>query len=378
MKKLFALVFVSAWICLFSVPCTASYFIIDAEEEEKPETQDYDSGFADALPEELRDSLGGIFEPEGDTADPWTSAAEAALEALGESLSPAFAGLCTLTGVIILAAVCKCLNINVADGEQAKAFSYLVRAVLALIVLKTQIDVLSGLETFSSRICTTVTGFIPAVSAVYLASGNVTLAALTQSGFAMLTALAENTFSYIVLPAVKAVFALTAVSCVTGQSAPGALAVFVRNAAAFICTASMTVLSFVLAMRMKIGDAADSAVMKTVQFAAGSFIPIVGGAISDSVGQVGASMALIKASCGSAAAAALIILVLPTLVSLALNRAVLFISKHICAALSLTEEEKLFSGLGSGATLAIAYAVSVTVMFVICMALFVKSGSAVS
>lgn len=89
-------------------------------------------------------------------------------------------------------------------------------------------------------------------------------------------------------------------------------------------------------------------------------------------------MALIKASCGSAAAAALIILVLPTLVSLALNRAVLFISKHICAALSLTEEEKLFSGLGSGATLAIAYAVSVTVMFVICMALFVKSGSAVS
>lgn len=73
----------------------------------------------------------GIFEPEGDTADPWTSAAEAALEALGESLSPAFAGLCTLTGVIILAAVCKCLNINVADGEQAKAFSYLVRAVLA-------------------------------------------------------------------------------------------------------------------------------------------------------------------------------------------------------------------------------------------------------
>lgn len=130
---------------------------------------------------------------------------------------------------------------------------------------------------------------------------------------------------------------------------------------------------------MKIGDAADSAVMKTVQFAAGSFIPIVGGAISDSVGQVGASMALIKASCGSAAAAALIILVLPTaLVSLALNRAVLFISKHICAALSLTEEEKLFSGLGSGATLAIAYAVSVTVMFVICMALFVKSGSAVS
>ena len=56
----------------------------------------------------------------------------------------------------------------------------------------------------------------------------------------------------------------------------------------------------------------------------------------------------------------------------------LFISKHICAALSLTEEEMLFSGLGSGATLAIAYAVSVTVMFVICMALFVKSGSAVS
>lgn len=378
MKKLLTAAVTIALIFLAALPTYAAYFTFDPKEEEKTAPQDYYDNFAAALPDDLRDSLGEIF-THTDTAsapDPWTSVAEYALDAISESLTPAFARLAVLTGVIIIAAVWRTMSDTITEGERSKAFSYLVRITLALTVLKTQTDVLASLTTFSNRLCTTAAGFIPAMSAVYLASGNVTTSLLTQSGLAMLITLAENIFAFLILPAIKATFALSSVACVTGQTVPSSIAAFIRNTAAFVCTAAMTVFSFIFSLRLKVGEAADTAAMKTVQFAVGNFIPIVGGAVSESVGHVGAFMSFIKATCGSAAVAVILILVLPTLVGLALNRAVLFIAKHTCAALSLPDEEKLLSELGSGATLALAYAVSVTVMFVICMSLFVKSATA--
>lgn len=375
MKKLIFIITALTIALLAAIPSSAGYFTFDSEEESEEE-KDYYAPFADAIPEDLRDPLEGIFTPDeesGAIPDPWTRVADIALDYIGESIVPAFARLSVICGVVILSALWRSMGDTVTAGQ---GFHLLVRSVLALSVLETQTKMLTSLTEFSSRLCNTVSGFIPAMAALYIASGNVTSSVLTQSGMALLITLAQNLLAFLILPAVKASYALSAVSCVTGQNAPGAVGTFLRNSAALICTAAMTVLTFIFSLRLKVGEAADSAMMKTVQFAVGSFVPIVGGAVSDSVSHVGASISFIKASCGSVAVAVIVILLLPTLISLLLNRAVLFISKHLCAALSLPEEEKLLGELGSGASLTVAFAASCAVMFIICMALFVRSAVA--
>lgn len=374
MKKPY-IIALACLLCLFlAQEIDASYFVF-SEEGERKDTDPY-SDFSAHLPDELRTTFDDIVSPDDPTSQKaWTSVARSAVTTLVEQLTPAFARLSLLLGVLILTALWHNLYDPLTSQGCMAASSLLVRSVLTVTLLSSQMKIIDMLEEFSRIVCQTTALFVPAMTSLLVSSGNCTTALLTESGFAFAISLAENLFSYVVLPAVKASFALSSVAILTKQSAPASIAAFLRNTAGGVCTLAMTLFSYVYSLRVKGGLAADTALMKTVRFAVGAFVPIVGGPVSESVDQMTASLGIIKNVCGSAAAALIIVFTLPALIGLALNRISLFITKHVCEILSLGDETKLFSEFGSASTLSLAYAVSVTVAFVNCMAVFVRSAA---
>ena len=344
---------------LFSDTVCAKYFVYTPEEESTADPDELYGNFEEAVPDDIRSRAGNVFSP--DAADKLLSeTGEFLAQTLCEKLMPSLGTLSVLLGAVLLASLYRLMQTPLGSPKLLPLYSYIVRGAIVLTVMRTQDGVINALCDYSSRLCSMMNAFIPAISAVYLSSGSVTSAAVSSSAFAVLVTLAQNLLSSLLLPAVRIAFVLSAVSCMTG----------------FVCALSMSVFSFVFSLRLNVGNAADGAAMRTVQFAVGSFVPIVGGAVSESMTQLAASLSFIKTVCGTGAIICVVLLVVPTLVTLVLNRAVMFICKYVSLSVSPDGEGALFSELGSNVTLLIAFALSEEVMFIAAFTMFVRSSLA--
>ena len=109
--------------------------------------------------------------------------------------------------------------------------------------------------------------------------------------------------------------------------------------------------------------------MKTVKFALGNLIPLIGGALSDAVGTVAGSLNLIKTTCGAVCAAAVVILILPLILQLLLHRAVLAVCQGAADLVGCEKESRLIGEVHSvlGYMLAVVSLASVLFLFVLAL-----------
>ena len=140
----------------------------------------------------------------------------------------------------------------------------------------------------------------------------------------------------------------------------------------------MTLMSFVLSMQSGIASAADTFAAKTIKFALGSYLPIVGGTVADSFSMVSGSIGVIKQLSGAAGIVVIIIVLLPPLASLLVNRLALGVSGAMAGVLGCDREQTLLKETGSLCTLLLAITVAAAVMYIFALSLFCKASLAYS
>lgn len=375
MKKALLILFVFLFSLSLSRTVSAGYFVYTPESESTEGELDSLTGdFEASIPDELRDKLSeGSFRGKQSLI---SDGEREVLRSLREAIFPWVGKLCILFGIIFLSSAASTAHTSLIKSGSPDAFAYVVRCATVLAVINSRGTLVASLESFSEKLCQMMNAFIPAMGALYVSSGNVTSAAVGTSSFALLTAISGNLLKLLVIPSVRISLVLCVISSLTAQKNVLAVGNFVRNFAGTVSALTMLLFTFALSLNMSVAAAADSVSMKTVQFAVGSFVPIVGGAVSDSLGVLGGSLSFIKASCGAGAIVCVAILLIPTLVSLVLDRFTMFVCKYASLAVG-GEVSELFSELGANCTLMIAYAVSEGVMFISALTLFVKSAIAV-
>ena len=240
---------------LFSDTVCAKYFVYTPEEESTADPDELYGNFEEAVPDDIRSRAGNVFSP--DAADKLLSeTGEFLAQTLCEKLMPSLGTLSVLLGAVLLASLYRLMQTPLGSPKLLPLYSYIVRGAIVLTVMRTQDGVINALCDYSSRLCSMMNAFIPAISAVYLSSGSVTSAAVSSSAFAVLVTLAQNLLSSLLLPAVRIAFVLSAVSCMTGQKNAQAVAASLRSFAGFVCALSMSVFSFVFSLRLNVGNAA--------------------------------------------------------------------------------------------------------------------------
>ena len=139
-----------------------------------------------------------------------------------------------------------------------------------------------------------MTSFVPVFTAAVAAGGSPTSAAGYYT--AVLTVCEAGTFivGAIVVPIINSVTALSIVETLN-EDFP-IITNALNKAAVWTIGVVMTVFVGLLSIRSLIGNAADTVAARTVKFAAASFIPIVGGAVSEAYSTVKGSLSLIKSS----------------------------------------------------------------------------------
>ena len=221
-------------------------------------------------------------------------------------------------------------------------------------------------------------GLIPIVSGIYVAGGSTSSAAVSTAVIGATAAVIESVCISALAPVVYVCFGFVSVTALGGELDTSGIARTVRNCYVTLVTLSLVILTAMLSFQGSIAAASDSLAARTVKFAAGKLIPIVGGSVGDSLRTVGASLSLVKSTVGAASVFALLAIAVPPLVSLLLGRFMLNISAGVAALVGCSRMKKLFEELRGIYDVMCAVVAASSVELIIILTVFIKTALAIA
>ena len=141
--------------------------------------------------------------------------------------------------------------------------------------------------------------YVPLFSLVIATSG-CPLSANTYSFFLIcIVQFLNRTITTFFLPFTGVFTALSLCSALSLSTSLKSISATLKKTFIILLASSVGILSFFLSVQNFMAQTADQTSMKTLSFLAGSFVPIIGGAIKQAMSSLRGCMLLIKATVGS-------------------------------------------------------------------------------
>ena len=333
-----------------------------------------------ALPDGVRDSLPDRLE--NDISENGESAvaslgAEYIASLTASALKAAFAysvkPLAAVIGVLLLSALLNSAGATAAGGE-AVALSSAVSVTVTLFgaitpLFKLTSDTLSGIGLIMK-------GILPVMTGIYAMSGNITAASVNSTWLMLLLTFLETLTESLLMPLLctcTGFIAVTTLSRFTGAPDMSGVSGELKKALTFLLAAAGTVFTTVMAHQTALAKSADSVALRSLKFASGNMIPVIGGALGEAADGYLAGVSLIRSASGTLAAAAVISYVLPALLKLAVLRAGLSAVAAGAEIMGRGKEAAVVREAGEVLGIAVALICTASVLSVIAVGVFAGS-----
>ena len=219
---------------------------------------------------------------------------------------------------------------------------------------------LKALSNFASAIT-------PAITALYIAGGNITSGAVSRTGLLLSITVLENINARILYPILQISLALALARAVSPKLRFGTLSGFIKGVLGTGIGITVAAISAIVAFQNTLAGAADSLTARAVKFAAASFIPIVGGAVSEAVRTVSGSISYLRTTVGGIGIAVIVIIALPPFVSLMVTRINLALAASLADLLGCERECAVIKEAGGLVNYLIALVSLMAVLFIYSM-----------
>ncbi len=333
-----------------------------------------------ALPDGVRDSLPDRLE--NDISENGESAvaslgAEYIASLAASALKAAFAysvkPLAAVIGVLLLSALLNSAGAAAAGGE-AVALSSAVSVTVTIFgaitpLFKLTSDTLSGIGLIMK-------GILPVMTGIYAMSGNITAASVNSTWLMLLLTFLETLTESLLMPLLctcTGFIAVTTLSRFTGAPDMSGVSGELKKALTFLLAAAGTVFTTVMAHQTALAKSADSVALRSLKFASGNMIPVIGGALGEAADGYLAGVSLIRSASGTLAAAAVISYVLPALLKIAVLRAGLSAVAAGAEIMGRGKEAAVVREAGEVLGIAVALICTASVLSVIAVGVFAGS-----
>lgn len=366
-KALIRCVFLAFSLCFFILPTAAeeSLTITDELREEH-------AAFLESIPPEvaalLPESFFAADLETGEAALREAGGIRGILRAVGKltglAIGENLALLAKICGLLLLAAVARAL-IGQKVGGVGKAYGFCTTLALALLLLGLQGNKLAQLEAFFDTVRALCVSFLPMMGTLFAMGGNVRLAVVNHGVLSSFLTVLETLCAGTVLPIAGICLSFALLDAITGRTALRGVAGVIKRTYTLSLSFLMGIFCFVLGSQSVLAKAGDTLALRTARFAAGSFLPLVGGSVSETMRTVAGSVSYLRSVAGTGAILALFFAFLPVFLSILLTRIAFLLGGAVAGMLSLEPEGKLLGELASvyGYFLAIIAVLFVTVVF---------------
>lgn len=376
------------WGALLILCLTLLMVLPAAAEEEPVEAITMPPAYTDMeeyLPPEIAELLpDGLFSEDpkaaltaAETLTDWEFLLQTILSAVGLRLHDAIGLLCTLLGLILIAAVLGRLREGL-GGTSGEMFGFCLRLVLYTAIVLQTAGTVETVQRYFSQLNTLTGGMIPVMGVLYALGGNLGQAAVNGELMLLFLTVCEYVSTTVTPPVCAVCMTFSLMDAFGTRLTLTPLCGQVKKWYTWLLGFIMFLLGLVLSAQSVLVGRADSLGMKGVKYAVGSMIPTVGGAIAGTLSTVAAGVSALRGVCGVSGILLVALLLLPVLVELLLFRAMLNLAATVASLLSCEGESRL---LGEMASIHgyLAAAVSIcAVLFVFALTLLIHSATALS
>ncbi len=284
--------------------------------------------------------------------------------------------LAKICGILLLSAVFRALAAGSEKRGVGAALHFCSALAMTCLLLSMQQDTFLSLDAYFNTVKGLSVGFLPLMSTLYAMGGNVRAAVVNHSVMSAFLTLLETFCAGTVLPIAGICLALTLTEAISGRLTLRPLSGLIKRTYTLCISFLMLLLCGVLGLQSTLAKASDSLALRTARFAAGSFLPVVGGSVSESLRTVAGSVEYLRAVAGTGAILVLFFAFLPIFLSVLLTRIAFLLGGAAAKLLSCDAEEKLLSELASVYGYFLAIIACVFVMMVFSLTLFARCAAA--
>ena len=294
----------------------------------------------------------------------------------GVTLSGGLALFARLCGIVLLAA-----TLRAASGEKKRgvgeALTLLCTLVVVWMLFAGEGTNFSYMERFFDTVRALCVALVPLMGALYAMGGNVGAAVVNHGVMSGFLALLETVLCGVAVPLACVLVALALLDAVAGKGSLQSLVNFVKRTFTLGLSFLMMLLSFALGLQHTLAKGTDTLALRTVRFAAGSFLPVVGGSVAEALSTLSGSVEYLRGTVGVGGILVLFFLFLPPFLSTLITRLALLLSSSVAGLLSCPREQRVLSELASvwGYFLSIIACLFVTIVF--SLTLLARTGAAI-
>ncbi len=227
-----------------------------------------------------------------------------------------------------------------------------------------------ALEAFSQYLA----ALLPVSASLLVSGGNVSAAAASSASFSLFLSAISLICSAVLFPFLQISFSASLASAIPGTADLTPIGTLIRNTAGLLLLFLFSLLGFMLTMQTTISAASDSFLFRTVRFASGVLIPVVGNILGDAARTVAGSVSVIKGTVGAVGTVVTLTILVPPLLYLLCYRVMLFLSGTLAKLLGCEREGRLLADLGATLNILMGLLAGAEVIALLFLATFIKTG----
>lgn len=245
--------------------------------------------------------------------------------------------------------------------------------ILAVQITSVIVNVTRTIEAMSSL----MQAVFPILLTLITALGSTSAAGIYQPLMAVLSTTIGSIISSIILPCFVATVIFSIVGNISSQIRLGRLTKFFKSSASYVLAGIFSLFAGFLAIQGVTGGFADSVSVRTAKFAIQSYVPILGGYLSDGFDLVLTSVILIKNSLGLISVLMIFTLVIAPVMQVAVFTLGLKLVAGLCEPISRDKRiSDLLYSVSKNTSLLIAAIAGMTFMFLITVTLLIGTCNA--
>lgn len=219
---------------------------------------------------------------------------------------------------------------------------------------------------------------VPVYAALMNSTGSVTTAAGMESIFLFFIQLIASLLEKFALPLTFWIAILNMVNCITDKFSIKKLIEFAKQTIKWTLGLLMTFFIGILGLSGFATSAVDGLGVKTLKFAVGNFIPVVGGMLTDSIGTVMTSTVILKNAIGTTGVITVILMCAMPLIKILALIVLYKLSAGLIEPLCDKRMTLMMSEAGNCLTYVFLILLAVTIMFVLGTAIMLSIGNRIT
>ncbi|WP_066459446.1 stage III sporulation protein AE [Anaerotruncus rubiinfantis] len=204
----------------------------------------------------------------------------------------------SVLGTILLCALLDSLKTSLWEGTLSSVFSAVAVVCIATSIIAPIVDCITSTARAIHDGSNFILAFIPVFSTVVTVSGQPVTAGAYTAFLFMACQVVAQIVSSVLVPLMGIYLAF----CIAGSLAPGidvnAVAQVIRKTVSWALGLLLTIFVGLLSLQTMVASGSDTVVSKTAKFLIGSFVPVVGSALSDAFVATQGYMKLLKTTVG--------------------------------------------------------------------------------